>query len=438
MKNIWLVTYREFITQVRKKSFIVLTLLAPLLMIGAGFIISYLISANESSAKVAIIDPSKQFSTAFKSDDENSFSFYEEKELKSLKDSVTSDNSSIDVLVYIPAEKDSSLKNIENGVQVYTNKILSKALISTLENSLNKKIEDKRKSLLNISQQDLDKIGSNVSLKITNLKENKSEDNSGLREVMGLFLMYVVFMFIMIYGTRVMRSIMEEKNNRVVEIIISSVKPFDLMMGKILGTTLVALTQFCIWIGMTMAVLLAGQLFLGAGTASHALNDPNIQQAIMNPEAQTKIKEIIDALLSLNYPLIIFIFLFYFFAGYLFYSSVFAAIGAAVESDTETQQFMFVIIIPLMLGAYGSIGVISNPEGPIAFWLSMIPFTSPMAMVTRIVYGVPSWQIIISMIIMSVSVIGMTYISAKIYRVGILMYGKKTNFKELFKWIKQS
>ncbi|WP_303812961.1 ABC transporter permease [Apibacter mensalis] len=435
MRNIFLVMRREFLTQARKKSFVLITFFAPILVILAVAIIGFMIKINESNSRIAIIDSTHEFYPDFKSNEKNIFNFYTENDLQALKDSLAQSNS-LDAILYIPKTKDSLLNNLQDHIQLYTNKNLNKNLLYSLEETINKKIEEKRRKLLGINQSDIDKINSKISLQITNVKEGKSEDNHLIKEILSLSLMYVNLMFFIIYGTRVMRSIMEEKNNRVVEIIISSVKPFELMMGKILGTTLIALTQFCIWIGMTLLLLSMGKLILGHElTLSIQQND---LRNILNQEMQIQISDTINALFNLNYPLIIFVFLFFFFTGYLFYSSFFAAIGAAVDNDTETQQFIPIIVIPLLLGAYGCISIINNPEGPVAFWLSIIPFTSPMAMVTRSFYGIPGWQLAVSIITMVGSVLVMVFIASKIYRIGILMYGKKVTIKEIFKWIKQS
>ena len=243
-----------------------------------------------------------------------------------------------------------------------------------------------------------------------------------------MILMYAVFMFIIIYGVRVMRSVLEEKNNRVVEIIISSVKPFELMMGKILGVTLVALTQFAIWI--TMSVL--GAIFLNTGFQAMQKQIPGGEQSsemLQKFDIAETATQVSHILLDMNFPLIILM-------GYIFYSSMYAAIGSAVDNETETQQFTLFAIIPLTLGMYGSFTIMNNPEGPLGFWLSMIPFTSPVAMIARIPFGVPAWQIALSMALLIVSTLLMIFVAAKIYRVGILMYGNKASAKELWKWIR--
>ena len=230
-----------------------------------------------------------------------------------------------------------------------------------------------------------------------------------------------------------MRSVLEEKNNRVVEILISSVKPFELMMGKILGVTLVALTQFLVWI--TMTVIAA--LFFNTGFAAFQKNHTATEQSDLgNLNMQEIFTEISHSMLDLNYPMIIFVFVTFFLLCYIFYSSMYAAIGSAVDNETETQQFTLFAMIPLMIGIYGSFTIINNPDGPTAFWLSVIPFTSPIAMTARIPFGVPVWQIVLSVSLLLACCILMIYIAAKIYRVGILMYGNKATFKELWRWIR--
>ena len=234
-----------------------------------------------------------------------------------------------------------------------------------------------------------------------------------------MFLMYCVFTFIMMYGIRVMRSVLEEKNNRVVEILISSVKPFELMMGKILGVTGVALVQFGVWVVMIFASVMT-------------LGSSNVGMV----SGVTEVQMVLSALSQINYGLILFVFVIYFLLGYLFYSAMYAAIGSAVDNETETQQFTLFAILPMMLGFYGSITIMNNPDGPMSFWLSMIPFTSPIAMLARIPFDVPVWELVLSIVILLVSTLGMVFIASKIYRVGILMYGNKVTLKELWKWMK--
>jgi ABC-2 type transport system permease protein len=292
--------------------------------------------------------------------------------------------------------------------------------------------------MLGISADQMKNLDENFELNTQNVVDNKSSDSDlsfGVKSILAMVMMYAVFMFIIIYGVRVMRSVLEEKNNRVVEIIISSVKPFELMMGKILGVTFVALTQFSIWI--TMSVI--GALFLNTGFS--ALKDQipggeKTTEMVQNFDLQQTAAEVSHILLDMNVPLIIGVFIIFFLLGYIFYSSMYAAIGSAVDNETETQQFTLFAIIPLMLGMYGSFTIMKNPEGPLGFWLSMVPFTSPVAMIARIPFGVPIWQIALSVSLLLLSTVLMIYIAGKVYRVGILMYGNKATAKELWKWIR--
>ncbi|TWP30290.1 ABC transporter permease [Apibacter muscae] len=436
MRNIFLIMRREFLVQARKKSFIVITVLAPILLLLAGSAISYVFKADDPISNIAIIDESQLFNNSFKNTDKVFYEYHTSNDSNALKDSLTKTNHLDAILQISKDHKDPLLLNIEDKIKLYSNKTLNQSLLHTLENNINKTIEYNRKLQLGISQSNIDLIKSNISLTSINLINGHTNANTTLKEIISLSLMYIILMFTIIYGTRVMRSIMEEKNNRVVEIIISSVKPFELMLGKILGTTLVALTQFSIWILITLSIIFIGNYLLGDSVI--VTPQQNIFHAIFSLETQLQIKEALTNLLDLNIPLIVFIFLFYFFVGYLFYSSFFAAIGAAVDNDTETQQFLPIVVIPLLIGAYGSISIINNPDSHVAFWLSIVPFTAPMVMVTRSFYDIPTGDLLLSMFSMIISVFIMISIAGKIYRIGILIYGKKVTLKEIIKWIKQS
>ncbi len=436
MKNIWLVTKREFLTNVKKRSFIIMTFLAPFLFVLAGAVISFMVKANKSTTQIGVVDHSQLFTQTLQSNDDLLYSFYNPADEKKLIDSLST-NETIDGLLVIPAIKDSTFQNIENHTQFYTNKNIGVEVQKRIESQLEKKIREEKLERLHITQEKIDKAKSKVVFTITNVKDGiKKSSNSVVNEIVSFVLLFFMYMFILVYGMRVMRGVMEEKSNRVIEIIISSLKPFDLMMGKIFGTTLVAFFQFLIWIMIIGAAsfVLAG-LFMPSA-ASFEMMQNNIPDDVNMAQMQKDFEPILKEFFQLNFPLILFTFLFYFVFGYIFYSAILAAIGAAVDSETETQQFMPVLLIPLMLGFYGSIFTFQNPDGPVAFWLSMIPITSPMAMLARIPYDVPWWQLALSMVLLIASVIGMVKIAARVYRIGILMYGKKTNFKEIWKWIK--
>lgn len=437
MKNIFLITRREYLTQVKKKSFVILTLLAPIMMIGFGALIAFMFKANESSNTFNVIDKSGIFVNELKSDKAIKYVFVSKENERALT-STLKEMTGIDGLLIIPELKNNNFDELENNAQLLINKKIGFDTKTNVVADLSRIIKKEKIKTLGISENQIKDLDKNFSLKTTNVVDEKGADDSlsfGVKSGLSMVLMYAVFMFIIIYGVRVMRSVLEEKNNRVVEIIISSVKPFELMMGKILGVTLVALTQFSIWI--TMSVI--GALFLNTGFGAMQSQIPGGEESaemIQKFDFKQTATEVSHILLDMNFPLIIFVFIVFFLLGYIFYSSMYAAIGSAVDNETETQQFTLFAIIPLMLGMYGSFTIMNNPEGPLGFWLSIVPFTSPVAMIARIPFGVPVWQIALSIILLLLSTLLMVYIAAKIYRVGILMYGNKASAKDLWKWIR--
>ena len=437
MKNIFLITRREYLTQVKKKSFVILTLLAPVLMIAFAAFITFLFKANESSSTFNVVDKSGLFVGNLKSDTSIKYVFVPEANEKALT-STLKDMDGIEGLLIIPELKDNNFDELEKNSKLLINKKIGFDTKMSVVADLSRIIKQEKIKKLGISEDQIISLDKNFDLNTQNVVDNNKADSDldfGIKSGLSMVLMYAVFMFIIIYGVRVMRSVLEEKNNRVVEIIISSVKPFELMMGKILGVTLVALTQFSIWI--TMSVL--GAIFLNTGFSAMQKQIPGGEQSaemIEKFDIQQAASEVSHILLDMNYPLIIFVFIVFFLLGYIFYSSMYAAIGSAVDNETETQQFTLFAIIPLMIGMYGSFTIMNNPEGPLGFWLSIIPFTSPVAMIARIPFGVPAWQIALSIFLLIISTLLMIYIAAKVYRVGILMYGNKASAKEIWKWIR--
>ena len=437
MKNIFLITKREYLTQVKKKSFVILTLLAPILMIGFGALIAFMFKANESTSTFSVVDKSGLFVGNLKNTDQLKYVFVPPANEKSLV-ATLKEMDGIEGVLLIPELKDQNFDEVQKGSKLLINKKIGFDTKLKVSNDLSKVIKQEKIKMLGISADQMKNLDENFELNTQNVVDNKSSDSDlsfGVKSILAMVMMYAVFMFIIIYGVRVMRSVLEEKNNRVVEIIISSVKPFELMMGKILGVTFVALTQFSIWI--TMSVI--GALFLNTGFS--ALKDQipggeKTTEMVQNFDLQQTAAEVSHILLDMNVPLIIGVFIIFFLLGYIFYSSMYAAIVSAVDNETETQQFTLFAIIPLMLGMYGSFTIMKNPEGPLGFWLSMVPFTSPVAMIARIPFGVPIWQIALSVSLLLLSTVLMIYIAGKVYRVGILMYGNKATAKELWKWIR--
>ncbi len=435
MNNIFLITKREFLTQVKKKSFIILTLLAPIMLIAFGAVIGLMFKANESHSIIEVVDNSGLFKNDLKSTDKIEYKIIPSSEEQS-KVSTLKSNEAIDGILILPQIHDGNYAEFQKNTRLIVNTKIGFDTKQHIISDLSNIIKKEKIKQLGIAETQIDDLDKSFTLKTINVSENNKEDSDlalGVKSVLSMLLMYVTFMFIIIYGVRVMRSVLEEKNNRVVEIIISSVKPFELMMGKILGVTLVALTQFIVWI--TMSVI--GALVLNTGFSSMQKNIPGGDEAMMSKLDIAQIAtQVSHSLLELNFPLIIFVFIIFFLLGYIFYSSIYAAIGSAVDNETETQQFTLFAVLPLMLGMYGSFSFINNPDGPLGFWLSIIPFTSPVAMIARIPYGVPAWQIALSITLLLGTTIFMIFLAGKIYRVGILMYGNKATLKEIWKWIK--
>jgi len=435
MNNIFLITKREFLTQVKKKSFIILTILAPVLLVAFGAVIGLMFKANESHSVIEVVDKSGLFKNQLKSSEQLKYVFVSAADEKSKINNLKG-NESLDGILVLPELKNQNFDDLQKNTRLVINNKIGFDTKQKIVSDITDVTKKEKIKQLGIAEKQLINLDKSFILKTINVSENNKEDSDlgfGVKSGLSILLMYVTFMFIIIYGVRVMRSVLEEKNNRVVEIIISSVKPFELMMGKILGVTLVALTQFLVWI--TMSVI--GALVLNTGFSSIQKNIPGGNEQLASKLDIAQIAtQISHNLLELNFPLIIFVFIVFFLLGYIFYSSIYAAIGSAVDNETETQQFTLFAILPLMLGMYGSFSLMNNPDGPLGFWLSIIPFTSPVAMIARIPFGVPAWQIALSIALLLMTTIFMIFVAGKIYRVGILMYGNKATLKEIWKWIK--
>jgi ABC-2 type transport system permease protein len=265
----------------------------------------------------------------------------------------------------------------------------------------------------------------------------EKQGSAELAIAIGMISAFVIYMFIIIYGAQVMSGVVQEKTSRIVEVIISSVKPFELMMGKIIGIAMVGLTQFMLWVLLTLTIIFVGGQFMGGNVDVESMQQANqmgmqSMAAAQNPEG---IQKLFSMLSGIDFVQIVILFIAYFLSGYLLYASLFAAVGSAVDSETDTQQFSLPLTLPIIFGIYAAIYSVQNPDGPLAFWCSMIPFTSPIVMMVRLPFGVPAWQIMLSLTILVLSFIGTTWIAGKIYRTGILMYGKKVSWKEMWKWL---
>ena len=436
MSIISLIIKREFIAKVRNKSFIVMTFLSPLLFVGIAAFVGYLSSMKADTKRVAIHDETGLFINEFKAlNTKNSEYIYHDLsaiDVKFLKDSIT--NESYEGLLYIP--KVSNPKDLESKIQFISNESPSISFIENIQGVVAKKLTKENFEKAKLDTLAIKNAEANVNISLA--KASGEESVKGLNEIkiaIGGAFGYLIMMFIIIYGNMVMRSVIEEKTNRIVEIIISSVKPFQLMMGKIVGTALAGLLQFLIWTLIGLTLMFAASTFFGIDASPVAKIPPamihSAQQEFAGT-AQIYIKE----LWALPIATILISFVIYFIGGYFLYSSFYASIGAAVDSETDSQQFLLPIIMPLILAVYiGFFTVINDPHGTIAIVFSMIPLTSPIVMLMRIPFGVPWWQLIISITLLFTTFFFVVWFAAKIYRVGILMYGKKPTWKELYKWL---
>jgi ABC-2 type transport system permease protein len=433
MSIISLIIKREFIAKVRNKSFIVMTFLSPLLFVGIGAFVGYLSSMKSDTKVIAIHDATGLFVNEFKSSEEYKYINLSAVDIKVIKDSIVKE--SYEGLIYIP--KTTQEKELESKVQYISNDSPSITFVEEVEDIIANKITNQNYEKAKLDTLAIKNAEANVSLELK--KSSGEESLKGLNEIkigIGGAFGYLIMMFIVIYGNMVMRSVIEEKTNRIIEIIISSVKPFQLMMGKIIGTSLAGILQFFIWAVIGLSLMFAASVFFGVNVGPTSKIPPEVMQSAQQELAGTA-QMYIKELWNLPIATILICFVIYFIGGYFLYSSFYASIGAAVDNETDSQQFLLPIIMPLILGVYiGFFTVMNDPHGTIATVFSMFPLTSPIVMLMRIPFGVPWWQILISVTILFGTFFFVVWFAAKIYRVGILMYGKKPTWKELYKWLK--
>lgn len=413
-----------------------MTFVSPLFFVALAILIGWLSSLKADVKQIAVHDESGLFASQFKSDEQYNYQDLSAVDIQILKDSVLADK--YDGLVYIP--KMENIKDYERRVTYISKDSPSLSFVSEIESLIAGKITKTKLIEKGIDTEIIDASKSVVNLKLE--KASGEATVKGLNEIkifIGGIFGYCIMMFIIVYGSMVMRSVIEEKTNRIIEIIVSSVKPFQLMMGKIIGTSMAGLLQFLIW-GIVGGILLvvASSVF-GLNTATPAMTSPEMMQAggAVSSEMMDNIQNYIGEILNLPLVSLFIYFLLFFAGGYFLYSSLYAAIGAAVDNETDTQQFLFPIMLPLMFGVYiGFFTVINNPHGTVATIFSMVPFTSPIVMLMRIPFGVPVWQVVLSIAILFGTFVMVVWFASKIYKIGILMYGKRPSWKELYKWLK--
>ena len=431
-KRFLLILQREYMSIVGKKSFIVMTLLMPFLLILLGCILVLLQMINTNDEKtVAVIDETGRYGGAIKSDDQFDFEYYDQAKSGNARQLYDEKGKELYAIVIIPRDVEAT-----HQLLVYSESAVSSTLIAHLERSMGKTLTDAKVRSYGI--EGLEKIlkECNVEVNVRSIKwsDGGSEETSStdIAMIVGVALSMLSYFFVLMYGAMIMNSVIEEKTNRIVEVIVSSCKPLELMLGKILGVALVGFTQVAIW-----AVLLgiAGTV-LGMGFIGSAVASPEAVDAAQAMAQSSQSDGFVEMLLSVNYVQILFFFVVYFIGGFLLYASLFAGFGSAVDQASDASQFTTPIMIVIIIALYASLACMENPDGDVAFWCSMIPFTSPMVMMVRLPYDVPVWQMALSVAVLYGTAIGLTALSAKIYRTGILLYGKKNSFKDVIKWIK--
>ena len=439
MSKISLIIKREYTTRVMKKSFILLTFLTPVLFAGMIALIVWLGGIKDDKVKsIAVLDRTHLYTNVLKSNDAYSFVFVDAPLEKLKKENAESNQFA--GLLYIDAD----LKDNPRAVTFYSEKQVNMELKTYITGLLNKYVEEQKLAAYNIPhlKEMVEKSHTDIDLKTIKWGEDGKEKvgSAEVALIIGMITAFIIYMFIVIYGAQVMTGVVQEKTNRIVEVMISSVKPFELMMGKIIGIAMVGLTQFLMWVILTGVIAAVVGSVFGSGTLDvnslQQMQQVGVHPAAANVAMPSQMQTLLVALNGLNYFEIIGLFIVYFLGGYLLYASLFAAVGSAVDNETDTQQFSLPIMLPIIFAIYAGIFAAQNPDGPLAFWCSMIPFTSPIVMMVRLPFDVPIWQIILSLTILILSFIGTTWMAGKIYRTGILMYGKKSNYKELWKWIR--
>ncbi len=440
MNKIWLVIQREYLTRVQKKSFIIMSILGPVLMAALMIVPAYLAKMSDEVKTVGIVDESGFFTEAFENTDKVKFNTMH-MDIDMAKK--TYEEMNYNMVLFIPKPA----YTYPTKIFIYSKKEPGMQVENYIRNSINNDLRTMRLKDAGVSNEVISAMKNKISIASISIDETgKEEERAGmLNFILGFALAISIYFFIFMYGTQVMRGVLEEKTSRIVEVIVSSIKPFELMMGKILGIAFVGLTQLLLWVVLTAGIVTGVQTAFASDLEQISKYEAQKTGQIIDPSNDVEVKkdfsktaEFFSAIMSIDFKVVVGSFIFYFLFGYLLYGALFAAVGSAVDNETDTQQFIMPITIPLILSIVSVQSVANNPDGPLAFWLSIIPLTSPVSMMVRIPYGVPYWQIGLSMLILMLSFVLFTWFAGKIYRIGILMYGKKPSYKEIWKWIKYS
>ena len=434
MNHLPLIIKREYLTKVRNKSFIVMTFLSPLIFVGIFALVAYLSSLNNDTVRrISVLDESGLFAADFNTTPHLRYTMLNNVDLEDAKKEAESGE--IYGLLYIPRTQ--NLEQLSEQITFYSEDSPSLSLMTDINNLLEDKVNTLKLKEAGIDSETIKSLHINIRANQETFQgKETSKLGSGLKLIFGGAAGYLLFMFIIIYGNMIMRSVIEEKTSRVIEVIISSVKPRTLLLGKIFGTTLAGITQFVVWVILILVLMTVVTSVFGIDAAAGSPSQQVLENNV-NGGTQQILQDVMIEINNLPVTNLIVMFILFFIGGYLLYASLYASVGAAVDSETDTQQFMMPILMPLVLAVYvGFFTVIDNPHGAVSQVFSYIPFTSPVVMLMRIPFGVPLWQQIISVLILFATFIAMVWFAAKIYRVGILMYGKKPTYKEIFKWLK--
>ncbi len=439
MSKIALIIRREYTTRVMKKSFLLLTFLTPLLFAGMIVVPLWLSNIKDNVVKhIVVVDRTHLYNSVLKNNETYNFDFVDKPFEKVKTENLKKDEKDFTALLLISDD----LSRNPKAATLYSDKQVNLELKTYIAGLLNKYVEQQKLSAYNIPhlKEMVDNSRTDIDIETIKWSDNgqDKEGSSELALAIGMISAFVIYMFIIIYGAQVMSGVVQEKTNRIVEVMISSVKPFQLMMGKIIGIALVGLTQFALWVILTFVIAFVAGKIIGSGVDISTLQQVNQlgMQTAVPTSGGNQLQQIFNLLHGFNFMEIISLFVVYFLGGYLLYASLFAAVGSAVDSETDTQQFSLPLTLPIIFAIYAAIYSAQNPDGPLAFWCSMIPFTSPIVMMVRLPFDVPIWQILLSLIILMLSFIATTWMAGKIYRTGILMYGKKASWKELLKWLR--
>lgn len=436
-KNISLIISREYLTRVRKKSFIIITLLWPILMAALIALPALLVMQSEKNqhAHVLIVDETNIFINSFEENDNTSFS-YQSGDINALKQDAF-DNEKYDCVFHILSNSEGLKSNL------YYRDKLPNSLQGNLESQMNEIFFNRLlQDSLHIHPQEFEKIQNLTKVKITTVQVNDTgrehENAAEINMIVGMVSGFLIYFSIFLFAGQVLRGVLEEKTNRIVEVLISSVKPIELLIGKIVGIALVGITQFLIWVLLTFGIISVASLALPNLMKSPAVEMTQDMEITAENIPDISLFQEINNYFSISFVEIILCFFFFFVVGYLIYSTLFAATGSVVDNEADSQQYTLPVTIPMILSIILVPSVSNNPNGSLAFWFSMIPLTSPITMMVRLPSGVPLWQLLTSMGLALLFLVFCIWFAAKVYRIGILMYGKKTSWKEIFRWLKQA